>query len=76
VSFDGRKQLTVDGKGFGDLPQVLINGGDKSLRIASSSDTSVVLAGKMKKLGLKSGDNTIQIVTSGNVSSNVFTIKV
>jgi photosystem II stability/assembly factor-like uncharacterized protein len=76
VTFDGRKRLTIDGTGFSDSPTVMINGEDRSFRIAESSDTSVLLTGKIKKLGLRSGDNTVQVVTSDNVSSNVFTITV
>jgi hypothetical protein len=76
VSFDGRKRLTIDGKGFGDSPTVMINGEDRSFRIAESSDTSILLTGKIKKLGLRSGDNTVQVITSDSLSSNVFTIAV
>ncbi len=74
VSFDGRKQLTITGTGFGAAPSVVVNGDDRSLRINSSSDSSILLTGKIKKLGLRSGDNTVQVVTSDKVSSNVFTI--
>jgi photosystem II stability/assembly factor-like uncharacterized protein len=74
VTFDGRKKLKIDGTGFGDSPMVLVNGADRSLRIADKSDTSILLTGKIKKLGLITGNNTVQVVTSENVSSNVFTI--
>ena len=74
VTFNGTKRLTIDGAGFGDSPRVMINGEDRSFRIAESSDASIVISGKIKKLGLKSGDNTVQVITSGNVSSNVFII--
>ena len=76
VTFNGKKRLTVDGTGFGDSPTVLINGVDRSGRIAESSDTSIVLTGKVKKLGLISGDNTIQVVNPDNSSSNVYTIPI
>jgi photosystem II stability/assembly factor-like uncharacterized protein len=76
VTFNGKKRLTIDGTGFGDSPTVMINGEDRSFRIAESSDTSILLTGKIKKLGLRSGDNTVQVFTSDNVSSNVFTITV
>jgi hypothetical protein len=76
VAFDGRKRLTIDGKGFGDSPTVMVNGEDRSFRIAESSDTSILLTGKIKKLGLRSGDNTVQVITSDSLSSNVFTITV
>lgn len=76
VTFNGKKRLTIDGTHFGDSPTVLINGEDRSFRIAESSDTSILLTGKIKKLGLRSGENTVQVVTSDNVSSNVFTIPI
>ncbi len=76
VSFNGKKQLTVNGQGFGDSPTVLINGEDRSFRISENSDTSILLIGKVKKLGLRSGDNTVQVITSDNLGSNVFTIAI
>jgi photosystem II stability/assembly factor-like uncharacterized protein len=75
VTFDGKKKLTIDGKGFGDSPTVIINGEDRSFRIVASSDISILLT-KLKKLGLRSGDNTVQVITSDSVSSNVFTIPI
>ena len=74
VDFNGKKRLTISGTGFGDSPKVIINGQDRSNRLSESSDTSAVLSGKTKKLGLKSGDNSVQIITSDDLSSNVFTI--
>ena len=74
ASFDGRKRLTITGSAFDESPTVLINEQDKSDRISSSSDTEVVVAGKAKKLKLKSGDNTIQIVTSGGLRSNIVVV--
>jgi len=74
ASFDGRKRLTITGTAFDESPTVLVNEQDKSDRISSSSDTEVVLAGKAKKLKLKSGDNTIQIVTSGGLRSNIVVV--
>ncbi len=74
VSFDGKKRLTVDGTAFGDLPTVMINGVDKTFRIVEESNTSILLT-KTKKLGLKSGDNIVQVITSEG-SSNVFTIPI
>ena len=74
VIFDGKKHLTISGSSFGDAPRVLVNGQDRSDRIDTTSDSEVKLLGKMKKFGLRAGDNTIQIVTSETVSSNIFTI--
>jgi photosystem II stability/assembly factor-like uncharacterized protein len=76
VTFDGRKRLTIDGTGFGDSPMVLVNGVDRSIRIAESSDASILLAGKIKKLGLISGENSVQVVRPDNASSNIFKINV
>ena len=76
VTFDGRKRLTIDGKGFGESATVLVNGLDRSLRISENSDTSILLTGKIKKLGLRSGDNNVQVITSDHLSSNVFTIAI
>jgi photosystem II stability/assembly factor-like uncharacterized protein len=75
VSFNGVKRLTIDGSGFGASPSVIINGANKNDYVASTSDTSIVVTGKTKKLGLKSGDNTVQVITSDNVASNVFMLK-
>ncbi|MEK6287531.1 MAG: hypothetical protein AABO57_17445 [Acidobacteriota bacterium] len=74
IRFDGKKQLTIDGTGFGESPSVIINSEDRSIRIASSSDISIRLTGKMKKLGLRAGENSIQVITSESVGSNAFTI--
>ena len=74
ASFDGTKRLVLDGSGFGDEAMVQINGEDRSFKIVASSDTSIVLKGKAKKLGLRTGANTVQVITSANVSSNVFTL--
>ncbi|HEY3138713.1 MAG TPA: hypothetical protein VGL29_21995, partial [Blastocatellia bacterium] len=76
VSFNGVKRLMIEGSGFGDSPSVIINGVNKNDYIASASDASIVVTGKMKKLGLKSGDNTVQVITADNVASNVFVLKV
>lgn len=74
VMFDGKKHLTISGSSFGEAPRVLINGEDKSDHIDMTSDSEVKLIGKTKKLGLKAGNNTVQIVTADTVNSNVFTL--
>ena len=74
ASFDGKKHLTISGSSFGDAPRVLINGQDTSDHIDTTSDIEVKLIGKMKKLGLRAGNNTVQIVTADTVNSNIFTI--
>jgi hypothetical protein len=74
VVFDGKKHLTISGSSFGDAPRVLINGEDRSDHIDTTSDAELKLTGKMKKLGLRTGNNTVQVVTSDTVISNVFTL--
>jgi photosystem II stability/assembly factor-like uncharacterized protein len=74
ASFDGKKHLTISGSGFGEAPQVLINGQDKSDHIETGSDVEITLFGKSKKLALKTGVNTVQVVTSDHQTSNVVTI--
>jgi len=52
----------------------LVNGVDRSFRIVEASDGSILLAGKIKKLGLVSGENMIQVVRSDSLTSNIFKI--
>lgn len=75
VTFDGKKHLTITGSSFGDAPHVMINGEDRSDHISTTSDSEVKLTGKTKKLGLKSGDNAVQVVSADNVTSNTFVLK-
>ncbi|MFY9554223.1 MAG: IPT/TIG domain-containing protein, partial [Blastocatellia bacterium] len=75
ASFDGKKRLTIEGTGFGESASIIINGDDRSVRIVSSTDTTILATGKIKKLGLRSGDNTVQVITPDNLSSNIFTLK-
>jgi photosystem II stability/assembly factor-like uncharacterized protein len=74
ATFDGKKHLTISGSGFGEAPQVLINGQDKSDHTESGSDVEIKLFGKARKLALKTGVNAVQIVTSDHQTSNVFNI--
>lgn len=68
-----KKLFRIDGSNFGQAPRVLINGVDRSSFIKSASPTSITLKGKLKKLGIKAGDNTIQIIGDGGTESNIFT---
>jgi photosystem II stability/assembly factor-like uncharacterized protein len=72
--FDGKKKLTINGRGFGESPRVLINGEDQTSRISSASATSIKLKGKAKKLGLNPGDNSVQVF-SGNIPSGIFIVR-
>src|SRR5262249_21599912 len=73
AGFDGKKTLTISGSQFGSAPQVSINGQDRTDFVASSTDTSINLKGKAKRLGLKSGDNTLQVIDSTGATSDLFT---
>lgn len=74
AEFDGKKKLTINGRGFGESPQVLVNGVDRTSKISSSSATSIKLKGKGKKIGLATGDNMIQVINE-NTPSLVFTLR-
>ena len=71
--FDGKKKLTIGGSGFSNSIRVIINGVDRSSRIKNSSETSILLKGKINKLGIVSGQNTVQITDSDGGASNVAT---
>ncbi|MBI4750907.1 MAG: IPT/TIG domain-containing protein [Acidobacteria bacterium] len=71
VNFQARR-LTITGTGFGSTgAQVLINGTDATAFLKSQTDTSLMLKGKKKKLGLINGTNLIRVI-AGGVSSNQF----
>lgn len=73
--FAAPKKLTIEGSLFGNSPRVIINGTDRSSRAASASDTLIILKGKMKKLGLKTGDNTVQVIDATGATSNLFVLR-
>jgi hypothetical protein len=75
ATWDGKKKLTLEGIAFGADARVLINGSDKTKFIVSASDTSLRLKKNASKLGLNSGDNTLQVINSNDVTSNTFTLK-
>jgi hypothetical protein len=76
LEFDGKKKLTVSGEGFGSTPRLLINNVDRTDYITSISDTTIRVKGKSKKLGLRPGDNTIQLIGTGGEASNVFILQI
>jgi len=76
VNIESPKRVTIIGTGFGSAPRVLINGEDRSDKIVDSSETSVTLKAKLKKIGLRAGENTAQVISAENGSSNVFTVTV
>lgn len=75
VGFDGKKTLTIKGNNFDRSSRVLINGNDRTSFLGNVSATEIILKGKAKKLKLKSGDNTIQVIDSSGVASNIFLLK-
>jgi Interleukin-like EMT inducer/Glycosyl hydrolases family 2, TIM barrel domain/IPT/TIG domain len=74
VDFNGKKKLTIQGNRFGDSPRVIINGVDRTDFITSVSEMTIKLKGKQKKLGLVTGDNTVQVIDA-NIASNVFVLR-
>jgi hypothetical protein len=75
VDFNGTKKLTVSGQKFGIAPRLLINSEDRTDFITGISDTTIRVKGKSKKLGLKAGDNTVQVFDTGGTASNVFLLR-
>lgn len=76
ANFNGAKKLIISGNRFGNAPRVIINNLDKSEFVTSSSDTTIQLKAKKKKLGLVDGDNRLQIIDANTGASNVFTLRV
>ena len=75
ASFDGKKKLSISGNRFGSAPKVLINDVDQSSRISAFSETSIKLKSKASKLGLKTGENIIQVIESEGNGSNIFILR-
>jgi hypothetical protein len=75
ASIEGKK-VAINGSKFGGTPRVLINGEDRSDFVTSVSDTLIRLKGKPKKLGVKSGENTIQVFDSTGAGSNILKVVV
>ena len=76
VVFEPPKKLTITGMNFSDSPRVIINDVDRTDLILDASETMIRIKGKAKKLKLNPGDNTIQVITSHDVGSNVFILKI
>ncbi|HEV8486277.1 MAG TPA: hypothetical protein VGV87_22225 [Blastocatellia bacterium] len=72
VEMQAPKVLAITGSRFGSGAGVIINDVDKSEAIKNASESQIKIKGKPKKLGLKSGDNTIQVIGEGGLLSNVF----
>lgn len=74
--FDGGKNVTIEGSKFGSSPRVLINSNERTDFETSASDTVIKVKGKSKKLSLKVGDNTIQVIDASGAASNVFILRI
>jgi photosystem II stability/assembly factor-like uncharacterized protein len=75
VDYNGVKALVITGINFGDSPRVMINGIDKSEFIKTATGAKIKLKGKASQFGFISGDNQIQVVGDGGVSSSNFTLR-
>jgi hypothetical protein len=75
ITWDGKKKFNIEGTGFDDQPRVLINHVDQTDRLKSIEVTLLKFKAKAKKLGLVTGDNTVQVINSNDAVSNVFTFK-
>lgn len=75
TTFDGLKRVSIVGSGFDDTPRVMINGEDRASWISSSSDSFIKLKAKFKKLGFRSGANSVQIINADGAASNVVTVQ-
>jgi hypothetical protein len=52
----------------------MINNVDRSSRISALSVSSIKLKGKLNKLGLKTGENVIQVIEASGERSNAFVL--
>lgn len=69
-----KPQLTITGSKFsGSTAVVMVNGQNVSSRLVSQTDTTIVLQGNKKKLGLRGGTNQIT-VSIGGLVSNTFVL--
>ena len=73
VNFE-KKNLSIKGRNFGSISRILINNSDRSSFLVQGADGEIKLNGKAKKLKLKSGNNTIQVIRSDGRQSNTFTM--
>ena len=69
------KKLTLSGRNFADAVRVLVNNTDRSDFLVSVSETGILLKGKAKKLGLRSGTNTITVIDSRGKANSFFTFE-
>jgi subtilisin family serine protease len=67
------KKVRISGAGFGTAPRVLINDIERNEFVTAVSDQLIQMKGKAKFLGLKAGDNTVQVIDSSGAASARFT---
>ncbi|MEW6209898.1 MAG: hypothetical protein AB1631_16150 [Acidobacteriota bacterium] len=73
--FSPSKGLKISGRNFGKSPRVLINDTDRTALLVSASGEAIRIRGNPKALGLKPGENTLQVIGSDGSVSNVFFLK-
>lgn len=73
--FDRLNRLKIMGRNFVKGSRVLINDTDRTASVVSVSNTSILLRGSAKRLNIKAGENSVQIVKPDGTSSNMFVIK-
>jgi photosystem II stability/assembly factor-like uncharacterized protein len=72
VVYNGKKKLTIRGSLFGATPRVTVNDIDLTGRVKNSSDTTINIKAKASLLGLRPGDNSVQVIGSDGSTSNTF----
>jgi photosystem II stability/assembly factor-like uncharacterized protein len=73
--FTPPKSMLILGTRFGTSPRLLINGVDRSDYIKNSTDSQINIKGKAKNLGVKAGDNTVQVIDAIGRPSNILTFQ-
>ncbi len=71
-----KKLLSITGTGFGTSPTIIVNGTSLPASVIQpgGTDTSVTAKGGKKKLSLRKGENTIQVIGVGGVQSTAVTL--
>lgn len=71
-----KKLLSITGTGFGTSPTIIANGTSLPASVIQpgGTDISVTAKGGKKKLSLRKGENTIQVIGVGGVQSTAVTL--
>jgi hypothetical protein len=75
VTLLSKKVLSISGSLFCNLSTVLINERNVTDHLQSLTESNLRLQGKAKKLGLRSGDNRIQVIDMTGGTSKTFVFK-